>query len=401
MHNKNISYFFPFVLVFYEIATYLSNDMYLPGLPAITHDFDITQEVAQYTLLYWFLGSASVQLIVGPLSDRFGRKIVLLTGGFLYTTSLFVCAFTQNIFLFLIARFIQGSTVCSVVVAGYAAIHEFYDDKAAMRIIALMGSITILAPAFGPLLGGIVIEAVNWRAIFHFLGILGIISIALLFKVMPETNTNKISLHLKSIMKDYFYIATRKSFLSFTLPYCLLFMSFICWIVESPFIIIETYQKTVIEYGVIQLFIFAAYLVGAQITRRLIHKFDPLIVIKIGMLIALLSAGLLIVPPFLKENYLYFVVFSMMLMSLGSAIASAPLNRSAIDTCEEPMGMRVAIFSSYMSIFGVLATFLVTFFHGKSVEGLSQLIAIGIALSFAIFYLTAYFLKHYFHPHSH
>ena len=181
---------FPLSLVFLEIGTYLANDMYLPGLPTISEQLGISQDQAQYTLLVWFLGSGSLQFLTGPISDSLGRRVVLLSGAILFCLSSLVCAMTSNLTLLLIARFIQGSAICAIVVPGYAAVHEHFESQSAIKIIAIMGSVTILAPAFGPLLGAIVIEVSHWRAIFWTLTIWGLIAFLILFFVMPETNQN-------------------------------------------------------------------------------------------------------------------------------------------------------------------------------------------------------------------
>lgn len=382
---KQASLLFPMLLVCYEVITYLSNDMYLPGLPALMQDFNISQDLAQYTLTLWFLGSASMQLIVGPLSDRFGRKLILLSGGVLFILSSFLCAITTDINWMLLGRLIQGCTVCSVVVAGYAAIHESYDTKAAIRITTLMGMVTILAPALGPLLGAIVLEILNWRAIFYFLGITSLIAVGCLFKTMVETNKKQTKLHLLDILKDYFIISKRRAFLGYTLPFCFLFLSLICWIVESPFLIIETYHKTPLDYGLIQFLVFGSFMVGAQATRILIHNNEVPKIINYGLKIAAISGVILILCIFLDRVDLYYIVGTMMLMAFGSSMAFGPLNRSAIDTCTEPMGRRMAIFSSFMSFFGVLATILVTAFNDKTIQNLSLMIAFGTILAFLIF----------------
>ncbi|MFN7097907.1 MAG: MFS transporter, partial [Gammaproteobacteria bacterium] len=141
---------FPILLALYEVVTYLSNDMYLPALPQLANDLHTTNALAQLSLTTWFLGAASMQLILGPISDRYGRKPVLLIGGIFFVIATLICAMTPDMTTMLIARFFQGCAVCSVTVAGYATIHELYDQKAAMKALALMGSITVLAPAFGP-----------------------------------------------------------------------------------------------------------------------------------------------------------------------------------------------------------------------------------------------------------
>jgi len=385
MQATKSSLVFPLFLVFYEIATYLSNDMYLPSLPTLTVDLNTTQEVAQNTLLYWFLGSASMQLLMGPLSDRFGRRIILLSGGVLYIIATFIIAITDNITLMLATRFIQGCCICSVVVPGYAAIHELYESRRAIQIIAIMGGVTILAPALGPLLGAIIIELSHWRVIFIVLGIWAFIAVAALFIVMPETNPERIKLNLEAIFRDYLKISGRLPFLGFTLPLCLLFVSEIAWLVESPFIIMDIYGKSVMEFGWIQMIVFGGFIAGSQLVNALAHRVKPLYLIEWGLGISFVSGLLLLCNTFFS-GHLYWVVMMMALLSGGAGLAFGPLNRSAIETCQEPMGRVIAVFMSFMALFSALATFLTKMYSHNQINKLCLLIACGSILGFVIFF---------------
>lgn len=386
MNNSKKSLIFPIVLVLYEIATYLSNDMYLPSLPGLEKDFNVQQELTQYTLLTWFLGAASMHLIMGPLSDRYGRRAVLLSGGVCYVLATIICALTENIGVMLLARFIQGTTVCSVSVAGYAAIHELYESKTAIKVITIMGSVTVLAPAFGPMIGAIFIEFTHWRAIFWFLAGWAMMTVGALWKIMPETNPHKRVLHFKHILSDYTAITLRKSFLGYVLPFSLLFMTLICWIVETPFLIIENYQESPLLFGLIQIWVFGAFVMGAQITSRLVYKITPISIIQLGLSVALMGGVLFLLMASLFEERLYFQVFSMIVISFGVALAFGPLHRCAIETCSEPMGSRMAIFFTFMNLFGVIGTFLVAALHVESMENLSCIIFVELLLAGAIFY---------------
>lgn len=385
MNTDKCSFWFPFSVVFFEIATYLANDMYLPALPALMEDFHISQLQAQNTLLYWFLGSASMQLLIGPLSDRYGRKIILLLGAVLFTATSFICANTTQVIPFFIARFIQGCAVCSVVVAGYAAIHELYETRVAIKIISLMGSVVVLAPAFGPIIGALILELAPWRSIFYVLGISGLLSFLLLLKVMPKSKNERFPMHVKSIVKDYAVIATRKHFLVFTLPFCFMFLSLISWVVESPFLIIDSYHKTTLEYGLIQLYVFGFFIIGAQITSLSVHRVHPITIIKVGLSIALI-ASLFLIMFSAQHAPLAVIVILMMFVALGFAMTFGPLSRFAIESCFEPMGRRMAILSSYMGFSGVMATFIVGEFESDSMFNLSLMISLGSMLAFAVFF---------------
>ncbi len=388
MKHKGIL-IFPIALVFFETVTYLANDMYLPSLPSLIKDLGIDHERAKLTLLYWFLGAASMQLFMGPLSDRYGRKVVIVVSAFLYVLSSLFCAMTDNITLMLIARFIQGTAVCSVVVAGYAAIHELYDTTTAIKIISIMFSITILAPALGPLFGALIIQVASWRAIFYLLAFLGLINLFSLMIVMPETVKVATPIHFRSIFKDYFQISTRIAFLGFALPECLLMMAFICWIIESPFIIIEKYQQSTLVYGLIQLYIFVSFFVGGLITKRLVNKIQTIKIVFLGLGAAFIAALGLVLTTLYFANHenLFLIVAFMMLLAIGSAMIFGPLNRLAIEACTEPMGRRMAIFSSLISFFCVFGTFLMTLFSDKTMNNLALVMTADTFLAFFLFFL--------------
>lgn len=386
-HFLKLMPIFPLALVFYEIGTYLSNDMYLPSLPVLAKDFAAGDDFANRTLTVWFLGSASMQLIIGPLSDRFGRRMVLLSGGLLYIFSTLLSALTSHSTLMLIARFIQGSTVCSVTVAGYAAIHELYSAKTAIKLIAIMSSVTIVAPALGPLLGAVLIYFAHWRYIFYLLCAWAIISVVLLYKVMPETNPQRVSFELRKIIKDYVAILKNKAFLAHILTFCFIFLSMICWIVESPFIIIETYQKSVLAFGMVQFWVFSGFLVGAQFTRFLVHRLSVNHIIKIGLICSSVASLLLTFNSFVLDNY-YLSILWMTLVSAGVSMAFGPLNRQAVEQCSQPMGRIMAIAFSIMSLFGVMATFIVSLPQQHTMNYLAVFITFGALMGLSIFHFA-------------
>src|SRR5687767_13683065 len=126
--DKKALRFFPFIVIFFETTLYLSNDMYLPCIAIIANDLSLTQNQVQATLTFWFMGASCLQLILGPVSDRFGRKKIVMISCVFFVLASIACALSFNLLTFLIARFIQGAAVCSLL-AAYAAIHELYTTK--------------------------------------------------------------------------------------------------------------------------------------------------------------------------------------------------------------------------------------------------------------------------------
>lgn len=380
MHKHKKFYIFPYLLIFLEIAIFLSNDMYLPSMPAIAHDLLFSQEQIQYTLTFWFLGSSSLQFILGPISDSYGRRNVILIGGVVYVLSSAVCAIAYTLPVFLIARFIQGSTICAVLVAGNAAIHEVFDTKDAIKIFALVNAITILAPAFGPLFGALIVEFASWRYIFWLLCGMGLISTLLLIIYMPESNKHLHKLRLKHILIDYLNLIQNKEFMLPSISYCLLVSIFFLWMFEAPFLMIETYGTSKLYYGLSQAFIFGCFFIGAKLTNWILGEFNLQRLIKVATFITLMGTILFALTAKILDN-MSLSIICMMIISIGSSMLFAPINRLAIEASNQPMGRRTAVFSTLLSLFGAFTGWILTFITIHSLTAIATLIIICMGLA--------------------
>ncbi len=377
---------FPLFLVLSETIVYLSLDMYVPALPQIATMLQITPSMAQMTLTAWFLGSAAFQLLLGPLSDYLGRKPVLLAGGVVFVISTLICATTHHLTLLLFARFLQGSTVAFVMVAGYASIHEFFDQKKAIQTLAWMNSVSILAPALGPLIGGALLNYQPYSFIFWALGLASLVLFLLLAKVMPETNPNGRTEHpleFKRTVKSYQKIIFNALFLRYLLTFCFIFGAFIAWITYSPFLFIKQMGFSPLMYGFFQTLVFLGFITGTRLIKFLMEKFDLNTLILVGLSCTLTGGSLAILLTLLTTQW-FSIVIPLTLFALGAGLLFAPLNRLAIESSEEPAGKKVAIFSSMMGLFCVLGSGLASYLYDGTSMKLALIIGISAMISFGI-----------------
>ena len=263
------------------------------------------------------------------------------------------CALSTNLTNFLIARFLQGAAICSLL-AAYAAIHELYETKHVIKLLAIISAVTILASALGPLIGAIIIQFASWHYIFWLLALMGCCSLICIIYYMPETSVSSAVINMKSSLGCYGKIISNKNFLLPCLGYFLLAVVEFAWIFESPFIIIELFNSSTLFYGFAQTMIFSAYLIGALATKWLLDRFTVMQFIRISLMITVIGTILLLITAlFFKQ--LAFTIFSMIVISFGTSMLFGPLNRVAIEACAEPMGCRTAIFSMGISLAGVAA----------------------------------------------
>ncbi len=360
--------YFPYIIVFFEVATYLSNDMYLPALPSMMRDFSISEHEAQSALIIWFLGSISGQLILGPLSDRFGRKLILCLGALLFMLSTLLCATASSLHTLLIARFFQGTGVCFAQVPGYACIHESFDQKQAIRWFALMMGITVLAPALGPTIGSIVLLIANWRWIFGILVIWSAIATLLFLFWMPETlpPEKRTPLAFKKVLCDYYHILVNPKFLSSMCTLGFIFITFILWIAAGPFIVIDEFGKSALYFAMCQAAIFLIYIIANHSVSAIMEKMSLQSMIHIGMIMAAIGTLFCFCCALLFPKSLLCFVIGFMIFSFSSGFVFSPLNRLAIESTTQPMGSRTAMFSMSLSGFATLSSVLVSLFYDKT-----------------------------------
>lgn len=331
----------------------MSNDMYLPALPAIGDEFLASDRLIQLTIASWFGGATFVQLIVGPLSDRYGRRLILFGGGILFLLSTLGCALVPSIFLLILLRFIQGIGVCTMMVAGYAAVHDLYEDTQAIHILAWMGSAAVIAPAIGPLLGGFILLFGDWRIIFLCLFAIGIVSLLCLWFAMPGKRSlaARAPFEIKHLLRSYKNLFSNRNFLSSSFSFSLAYAGMIGWIAASPFLLIDTLGLTPYEFGWVQVPVFSSYILGALIIKRMLEKVGTEKLISLGLTISAVSALFLLIFSLFAPGNLWTLLLSMSGYSIGFGMASAPLNRMTLTATNEKKGAAIAIF--YLTMEGM------------------------------------------------
>jgi DHA1 family bicyclomycin/chloramphenicol resistance-like MFS transporter len=166
----------------------LSTDLYLASLPGMALDFGVSPAAVQQTLSLFVFGFGTAQLISGPLSDRYGRRPVLIGGLALYLVSGLACALAPSLGWLIAARFVQAIGCCTAVVVARAIIRDAYSPAEGARVMARALSLLALAPILGPILGGYLQVAFGWRAAFVTLALSGLAMWVASLRHLTESN---------------------------------------------------------------------------------------------------------------------------------------------------------------------------------------------------------------------
>jgi DHA1 family bicyclomycin/chloramphenicol resistance-like MFS transporter len=165
----------------------LAMDMYLPSLPEVTHALHAPAATVQLTLTACLLGMALGQLVVGPMSDKWGRRRPLLTGLAVYVLATALCAFAPNVEVLVAFRLVQGLAGAAGIVIARAVVRDLYDGTAMARFFSTLMLISGVAPIVAPLIGGQILRVTDWRGVFVVLTVVGLLLGALVWTRLPET----------------------------------------------------------------------------------------------------------------------------------------------------------------------------------------------------------------------
>src|SRR6266516_4680937 len=274
--------------------TPLSVDMYLPALPALGLAFSAEPGHVQLSLASFFLGLAIGQAFYGPLSDRFGRRLLLYTGLFLFVLASAGCALARSIDLLIALRFFQALGACSSQVIARAVVRDLFEAHEAVRVFSLLVLVMGVGPVLAPLLGGQILTWLGWRAIFWLHTILGSIGLAAAILRLPETHRARPTapLKLRSVLRGYYQLLADRYFIGYALTGGLGMAGMFAYIVGSPFVFIELFHVRPDRFG----FFFGANALGliaaSQVNIRLTRRFNGDLVI--GRVLTIQTAACLL-----------------------------------------------------------------------------------------------------------
>ena len=182
-----------------------SIDTYLPALPEVAHDLGASIATVQLSISSFFFGMALGQLFIGPISDRFGRKMPLYVGVGLYIVATVGCAFAPTASALIGLRFFQAVGGAAGAVISRAMVRDLFPPHETARVFSLLTLVMGVAPILAPTLGGVLLAAFGWRSIFVFLALFGVLALLGAWLVLPETRPAdaSMSLRLGPVVRGY------------------------------------------------------------------------------------------------------------------------------------------------------------------------------------------------------
>jgi DHA1 family bicyclomycin/chloramphenicol resistance-like MFS transporter len=317
----------------------LSIDMALPSLPATAEALGAAPATVQLTVTLFLAAFALAQLIHGPLSDRLGRRRVLLGGLAVYLIGGLACWAAPSVQLLVLGRLLQALGAGSGPVVGRAVIRDLYEPEPAARVLGYMGTAMALTPILAPILGGVIHVALGWRAVYLALAAFGALFLGVSTVLVPETNRRRDpdALRPGHLATNAADLLGDRSFLGYVLVVALMFGGQFAFITGSAFVLIEVLAVAPDVYGLcfglVALGLMTGSFLAAQLTRRvgidrLIAAATSLGAVAGGVMAALAWRGVWTVPAVIGPMVAFAVGVGVV---LPTAVAGAigPFPRTA------------------------------------------------------------------------
>ncbi|MDO9411500.1 MAG: multidrug effflux MFS transporter [Pseudolabrys sp.] len=252
----------------------LSTDMYLASLPDIGRGLSAPIAQVQLTLSAYLIGFAVGQIIYGPISDRHGRKPVLLAALGLFAAASLLCALSTSIEMLIGARFLQALGGSGSIMVARAIVRDLYSGARAGRELSVMGSVMALAPVIAPLAGGVLQTAFGWRSSFVALMLVGAAGIATIWLILPETLKQRAvePVSPASMLRSYAIVARNPAYLSYMALATACYAGLFAWISGASFVLQNLYGLTPMNFGIAFALSTVGYLIGTMLAARLVTR---------------------------------------------------------------------------------------------------------------------------------
>jgi DHA1 family bicyclomycin/chloramphenicol resistance-like MFS transporter len=377
LNNKDAS--LPLIVLLGALIalTPLGTDLYAPSLPVIARGFAAPASAAQFTLTTFFIGIALGQLVWGPLSDRFGRKPVLLAGLALMLVSALAAVPAQSIGEVAALRLVQGLGMSSGPVLGRTVVRDLYSHEQAARLLAAMAIVFSVVPIAAPLAGAALAGAVGWQAVFGCIAAAAAILMVAVAAGLAETAPEqRRSVHPAEIVRTFRVILADRRFVA---PY-LVMLSAQCGIIgfvsSSAFALVREGVGT-FDYGLMFAAVMLGQIVGAWSSSRLVLRLGIARMLRLGSALMLASGAAAAALAWAGVWHWLAVVVPFMVFLFGTALIVPNATAAALS----PFAQTAGAASSLIGALGFAGGALVSIALGAAFDGTPRPLATAGALA--------------------
>ena len=315
-----------FMLVLATATGPLSMQIFVPALPQIARDFAVSPATTQLTLSLALLAIAVSTLFYGPLSDRYGRRPVLIAGMALFVAGSALCAVATGISMLIVGRVLQAVGAAAGMVVARAIVRDLYRADQVARVLASLITAVVVAPMVAPTLGGLMADHAGWRTIFMVVAALGAGIVVLVVARLQETNVAP-TRHprVASMLAGYGRLLANRRFMAYALQASFAMASFYGFISAAPYLMADVLHRPATEYGLWFIAMPGAFMLGNLIAMRISGRLGIDRMVLAGSILGLAGAalGLALIAAGLFSPLVLFGPVMLISVAHGMSMANA------------------------------------------------------------------------------
>ncbi|MCU0339307.1 MAG: multidrug effflux MFS transporter [Spirosomaceae bacterium] len=359
--RSSVSMSFMFLVSSLAVLGQFATSIYLPSLPAISQSLRTSLDNVQFTLTVFLLAYAPLQLIFGPLSDRFGRKPPLLFGLGIFLIGTVVCWFTPTIQVLIMGRILQAVGASAAVVICRAMIRDTYNGTSLTTAMAWYSVIFSLAPGIAPIIGGLLQQSLGWRSTFGATLVYGSLVTALAVFVVKESNLQKrTQTSWTEVLKLYFPVFRSRKFLIYTLCSALTMGCIYAYFAGLPDMYITRMGISPAAFGFFPLVTVTGYIISGIVTQRSVNRFAAKQLALIGFVISFVGCVFILAVPSLHILNPVTMTSAIFVFVCGSGVMFAVAIAEAVRDFPHNAGSASAMLGFLQMLGAALGSFLVS-----------------------------------------
>ncbi|MCJ8324091.1 MAG: multidrug effflux MFS transporter [Rhizobiales bacterium] len=379
----------PHIMVLVAVASIgtLALNIFIPSMPNLVESLGTTQSMAQLTLTFYLASLAFAQLIIGPLSDKYGRRPVLLWSIAIYVAASLASGLATNIETLISARVLQALGGCSGIVITRAIIRDIYSKQRAAGVLGYIIMVVSLAPMLAPIIGAYIDQWFSWRGSFYFVALFGIFIGLIAYKNLHETNFNLVTqLNLGNMPKQYWALLREPEYMGYALSMSFNNAVFFSFITGAPFIISDLMNLTPGIYALYFMLVSGGYMLGNFLVGRFSARIGTDKMIHIGNINMLLGVILAIYCFNLGYSHPIILFGPMGVIAISAGMIGPNAIAGLLDVKPEIAGTASGLSGFLQMMIAATATFLVSWFYQNTGFSMIFFMALFACLSCLSFY---------------